>query len=107
MATVSLPISNDPWSELQVKLDGVGYTIELRWNTRASAWFMELRDTDDNVLVTGRKITVDWPLINLRDNNPLLPPGQLYAYDTSGQSLDPTLDDLGTRVVLLYLEATA
>ena len=40
-----------------------------------------------------------------REVNENMPPGVLFALDTSDQNLDPTLEDFGTRVVLVYLES--
>ena len=105
MALVLIPITNDPESEVSVKLEGVVYTFRLRWNVRSGAWFLDLRDANDEVLFAGRKLVVDWVLSGWRDTDPRLPPGRLLAYDTSGQQTDPTLDDLGTRVVLEYWES--
>lgn len=104
MATVIIPVSTHPHHELQVKLDGVVYTLELRWNRRDSGWYLTVKDEADAVLVASRRLVCDWPIVGLREQPPVLP-GQLWVYDTSGEQLDPTLEDLGTRVLLLYEEA--
>lgn len=105
MSTLQLPITNDTWSEVNIKLEGTVYTFETRWNTRASAWFMTVADSDGVVISGAKKIVCSWPLFGWRETDTRMFPGLLYAYDTSGQGLDPTIDDLGSRVIVLYDEA--
>lgn len=105
MAVVTIPVTNDPESWVAVKLDGVNYTLRLRWNVRSGAWFMDILDAEDNFLAAGRKLVVEWALNLLRDTDPNLPQGMLFCRDTTGQKADPTLESLGTTVLLLYSEA--
>jgi len=107
MALLIIPVTNEPWSEVKAKLDGKVYVLTFRWNTRDGAWFMDLADADGAILKPGIKLVCDWPLTAFRDTDPGLPPGMLSMFDTSGGQIDPTLDDLGTRVLLLYEEANA
>jgi hypothetical protein len=107
MSTVIIPVTNDPWGSVTVKLDGTNYQFETHWNTRAGAWFMDILSEDGVVLRGGIKIVVGWPpLTAYRYGVVGMPPGAITAVDTSGQYIDPTLDDLGSRVVLLYGETT-
>src|SRR3972149_132195 len=46
---------------------------------------------------------LDWPLLR-RVRGPRRPPGSLVAVDATGSMLPPTLDDLGTRVQLVYVD---
>lgn len=100
---IEIPLPNSvPLFELQIELDGVTYSLELRWNARAGAWFAHLRDAEGGVLVMGRRVVVDFPLFS-RTQKAGAPPGQLVAVDTSGKQQDPVLDDLGARVRLIYV----
>lgn len=105
MSTVILPVGNEPWSEQSFKLDGAVYTLTIRWNTRDGAFFMDLYDANGDLLKPAIKLVCDWPLTGLRDTDPRMPPGVLRVLDTTGAQIDPTLDDLGTRCLLLYEEA--
>ena len=107
MALIAIPVTNDPWSEVTVSLDGSVYLLAFRWNTREGAWFMDISDANGDLLKPGIKLVCDWPLTSLRDTDPGLPPGMLSVFDQGGAQVDPTLDDLGTRVLLLYEEANA
>lgn len=90
-----------PHFELQVTLEDVTYTLELRWNERASAWFMNVLDAEGvTMLQAGLRLVADWMLGSF--NVGAQPPGAFVARDTSGLGIDPTLEDLGTRVQLLY-----
>lgn len=85
----------------QVTLDGTTYTLEFRWNTRASAWFMNVLTEQADPVIAGIRIVVDMPL-GIRSSDTRRPKGLLFAVDTSGQRRDPGIDDFGTRVFLLY-----
>lgn len=106
MSSIVIPVTNDPWGSVTAKLDGVNYTIETHWNTRAAAWFFDVLNEDGDVLKAGIKIVVSWPLCGWRETDPDMMPGVITAIDTSGAQEDPTLDDLGTRVLLVYGETT-
>lgn len=91
-----------PWFDMQVVLDSVTYTLELRWNKRAAAWFLTLWDeTAATRLYASMKAVIAWPLNAYRSGAKL--PGALILFDTSGQSLAPALADLGDRVRLYYI----
>jgi hypothetical protein len=87
-----------------VDLEGSTYVVELRWNVRAGAWFMSLFDRARAPIAVGRKVVLG---ANLRGRSAdgRLPPGTLLALDTSGSGRDATETDLGTRVLLAYVES--
>jgi hypothetical protein len=104
---MSVIIPNRPdltWYDMQVVLENVTYTLEFRWNTRESAWYMDLKAEDDDPIVTSVKIVVDFPLC-ARLNDPRRPSGYFLANDTTNLSQDPGIADLGDRVRLLYFTA--
>lgn len=106
MATLLLPVRHDvPYSDFEVELEGRSYTFETRWNERAGAWFLTVKDTAGVVLVAGRKMVLGAGLLG-RSPDARLPPGGLLLVDTSGTEIDPGRDDLGERVVLAYYEST-
>ena len=107
MATIIIPVTNEPESTATYSLEGVNYGFRFRYNERAGAWFFDL-STDAGVpLVTGHKVVVSAFLFGWRETSADMPPGALFAYDTSDQRLDPTLEDFGTRVILTYVESVA
>ncbi len=106
MALLDLALTNYPDREQTFALDGTNYVIRTRYNERAGAWFFDLSLEDGTALITGKKIVVTWPLAGVREYGDRLIPGWLFATDTSAADLDPTLEDLGTRVLLQYLESS-
>lgn len=108
MATLEIPVDSvDAHYDLQVTLDGVALIHEYRWNARSEAWYIDILTADGEVIVAGRKVVIDWPLMmyGFRDSDDRLPRGELFAIDTSGAGLRPGRNDLGGRVKVYYSEA--
>lgn len=91
-----------PSFKFQCDLDGQTYGLQFVWNERFGAWFMSIFDVNDNPLICGVRVVVDFPLA-FRSTLAGLFPGMLIALDTSGQHIDPGLNDFGTRVLLQYI----
>lgn len=107
---VVIPLRSDlPHFDLQVVLGDSVYTLELCWNSRERAWYMNVQTEAGDDIINGVKVVVDFPLAR-RSRDPRCPAGVLIAVDTSGESRDPRWDevlqvgDLGDRVQLLYFE---
>lgn len=77
------------------------YVINQRWNTRDGAWYFDLLDQDESVIVAGIKIVLGVEL-GRRTTDSRMPKGIFWAADLSGEGRDATLDDLGTRVVVYF-----
>jgi hypothetical protein len=102
---VTLPLVVDtPYFEVEAQLDGVLYAFEFRWNARVGQWFLNLADAVRDPIVSGVAVVVDWPLMR-RSADPRMPPGALFAVDTTDTQTDPGLSDLGRRVMLVYFTA--
>lgn len=104
-----LPLRADvDWFAYSVELDGTTYGFEYRWNERAGdagAWFLTLSDASGSVLVAGRRLVVDFPLLSRFRSDSRLPPGLLLGVDVGGASVDPGRDALGVGFRLLYYTA--
>lgn len=104
MAILVIPTTTDvPHYSVQVELDGALFTFTLRWNERAGAWFMTVADANDETIVAGIKVVVNFPLLRklVAENRPA---GEIYAVDPTHDG-DPGRNDLGGRVLLMYKEA--
>lgn len=85
-------------------LDGVNYTLEFRWNTYDSRWYVRILDEMGQTILAGDcRVSADTPIY--ASSTQRTPPGFLYPFDSSGQALDPGLSDLGARVQLWYITA--
>jgi hypothetical protein len=103
--SVIVPLADDSdHYNFTVELDGVTYGMEFTWNYRESAWYFDLSDSSGVLLLAHRKAVVGFPVTG-RFLNEALPPGNLVFQDTSKQSQDPGLTDLGNRVQLFYFSA--
>jgi hypothetical protein len=84
-------------------LNSVQYLVDIRWNGRESACYMDIFAEDESPIRRGMKIVLG-TLLGGRSADPRFP-GVLIASDLSGEGRDAGLDDLGTRVaVYLYSE---
>lgn len=95
-----------------VTLDEVSFDFVFRWNNRDDCWYLSIFDPTVAEAVDGSRIPiigsipvlVGWALLaqyRMRER----PLGDLVAFDTSGQELDPGRRDLGSRVLLIYYTA--
>jgi hypothetical protein len=78
-------------------IDSTPYILDVRWNARSNAWFLDVFEVDEVPIFRGAKIVLG-TYLGRRANHPLVRRGVLLAVDTSGAGLDAGLDDLGTRV---------
>lgn len=97
--------SASPWSRQRVSLDGRDFVIDLDWNGREGAWFAHVSTAAGELVCGGRKLVAGGTVGRGVEGDPRAPGGRFKVVDTSGQSLDPGIDDLGGRVLLAYIDA--
>ena len=104
MAAIPIALNEDyPWYSFSVTLENVTYTFTVAFNTRANRWYLSIGDAVGNQIVAG------FPLLIGRDllaayRTQAVPPGYLFAFDTSGQGLQPTAASFLTDHQLVYFE---
>lgn len=97
-----LPIdASEPAYTVDVALSGAMYRFAVAWNTREEAWSLGLLTAAGEPIQTGVRIVADYPLF-ASGNDPRLPPGRILVTDLSGRGQDPTRENLGTDVVVIY-----
>lgn len=100
---LTLPVFTDTANnEYQIALDGKLYFIALAWNNISQAWIMRLRDEERNLLIACQPIRLGLDLFKGNKDTNVLPPGVMFAYDTTETGSEPTRDNLGTDVLLMY-----
>lgn len=82
-------------------LNGDPFIIDVHWNGRDEAWYMDVLAEDETPIRHGIKILLGSPL-GRRTIDPRFPRGMFLASDLSGEGRDAGLDDLGTRVVVYF-----
>jgi hypothetical protein len=101
-----LPIEpSNGYYSIRPVLDGVTYEIVVRLNDRMSAYFLDLYDAERTPLVLGRRVVIEWDIFGLARHLEGAPPGAIMAMDTTPRKEDPTFEDFGTRVLLVYHDA--
>lgn len=90
-----------PRQRFTLSLDGVRLGVRLGWQERLASWYVDFLDSDNEPILTGRRIAVgDNLFASCSDDR--LPPGMLLVIDTTGTDVDPGSADLGDRVLLIY-----
>lgn len=104
---IEIPLSEGaplPFFDFQVPLDGATYTLQIRWNVRASSWYMDvLNEQSDVVYIAGLRLCADWPLAAY--NTGRRPEGGFVLVDSAGEGADPDIASLGVRHRLMYFTA--
>jgi hypothetical protein len=101
MAVLQIPTRTDSDNyTMTVTLEGVAYSFSFVWNYRSLCWEMSISGFIDGLAIrVGVDLLAACPVEGQ-------PPGNFVAFDTSGKEQDPGINDLGSRVLLLYREST-
>ncbi len=78
------------------------FSLSFTWNTRDRGWYIDVADDEGTPIAMGLRIVVG-TLMMRRCVKANRPNGFFFAVDTNGTNVDPAIDDLGTRVKLLFL----
>ena len=101
----SIPInSNSPSYKMRTTLGNDEYVFKIDWNERLSRWMFSLYDAQDNPLVVGLYLRVNFDLLSRFKINGM-PSGMLMLYDASGSGEECGRNELGTRCKLLFRSA--
>ena len=105
MANQELPlVPSVAFQRVSTQLEDVQFILDVRWNGRDDAWYMDLLAEDEEPIKVGMKITLG-TLLGARSANAEFPVGVFLVIDTSGEDVNATFDDFGDRVVVMYVPA--
>ena len=105
MAVLVIPTRSDLDNyKFTIDLEGLTYGFEFHYNGRMQKWVFDLTQEDGTPILQSTPVYVN-QLPLQRFQTELKPPGEILFLDTSGANLDPTEDDLGTRVLMMYIES--
>ena len=90
-------------------LNGVPYLFRFLPNSRANdgegAWLIDILAADGEALDVGRKLIETSDMYaEIKDDDSRLPQGQVVVRRVEGDAGDPLLTELGTSVVVEYVE---
>lgn len=99
---LEIPVSQSAYSSITVDLDQETFRIDLRWNSREEAWYMDVRQVDDTPIRIGVKVTPQAP-INLPYHTEGMPRGVLQVLPERSTILRVGRYDFGTNAKLYYI----
>ena len=106
MAIRIIPVDPDLVAQkFKISLDGVTYTFDLDFNDRSGRYRLNIFDTQENELIFGIPMLINYDLLKYHKYNPLLPQGTLFLVNLEEDNVDPGIDDLGSSVIMVYDEA--
>ena len=106
MPGVIIPLEpSSPNYRVGVTLAGEQFILDVRWNTRESAWYLDVLQEDETPIRQGLKITLGLP-IGGHVADAAWPGGYFYALDTERTGVDAGLDDMGERVQLYWFDSS-
>ena len=101
-----IPTYTDPYQSLDISIGGKAYTVKLRWNYSFSFWVIDILSRDREEILRGVKLVKNTPLVNRFGLSQLPLYGDIACIDLGHDSEEPTLDGLGERFKLLYVDWT-
>ncbi len=93
-----------PFYETEVTLDGVIFRLEFKFNDRDQAWYLNIKDVNDNQLRSGIRVVSDWALLRLWQEVQTKPAGEMVPVAQGGIARPALIDELGEDVILTYLD---
>lgn len=105
--TLEIPVRSDiPSYEFKTDLENVLYNFSIRWNERMATWIMDIGDEQGVIIVGGIPLLTGINILGPYKNE-LLPPGLFVVYDETGENRNPTRENFGVDIKLLYQESTS
>lgn len=98
-----LPLTSAfPIYRFGTSLDGEQFTIDVRWNGRDEAWYLDILSEDGTAIRRGIKLVLG-ALLGGRVVDPHFPDGVLIVADLARLGRDAAVDDLGDRVAVYFV----
>jgi hypothetical protein len=86
---------------ISVTLESIPYLFTFKWNVRGAYYTLDILTRDAVLLIGGIKVVINSGLTRKFPKTGM-PPGELFAIDSSGGNAPITFDDLAERVELVY-----
>jgi len=99
---IEIPTRNDiPSYTFRIDLDGVTYTLGIRYNERMDRWIMDFKTENSEDIINGIPLLLGVSLLG-RFKDTRLPPGDLFMINIENENIEANRDNFGTNAKLLY-----
>jgi len=101
---IIVPFSDSNFSAFiqEITIDDRVYKFRFYWNDRFKYWSMSIFDFEDNIILHGIKLVVNYELLN-PFRHLEIPRGALYIIDTTDNINKIGRNDMDVNCRLLYL----
>lgn len=94
-----------PHSEQTTTLDGRTFLLRFDWIQRAARWHLGILQADGTPIVMGLPLVNGVDILRPHRSDPRVPQGSFAVIDLSGKDREPSLENFGEDIVLLYAVA--
>lgn len=92
--------NESPHFSVGTVINDQSYTFSCKWNSRDNSWYLDVDEESGTPIVSGVRIVLG-VYLGRKSTHPLFTSGVFVAIDLSRQSKEATIDDLGTRVIVV------
>ncbi len=87
-----------------IDLGGTIYNLLIYWNNRTELWFLDIRDLNQNPILTGSLLSPNNPIFANSRANQSLPNGDIVLIDLKNDldNVDLTFDTFGVRYQVVF-----
>lgn len=94
-----------PPYRMQVTLSGIVYGLSFRWNSRAAVWTFSISAAGGALIADSIPVRNGLPLAAWAKAVAGIPPGDFWTVPVEHDASDAGQSDLGSRVLMTYLQA--
>jgi len=89
---------------IDIELANTLFKLKFNWNARESSWYMDIQDSEENDILIGLKLTINYRLLKQYRALENLPDGDFYLWDLKQNVNEGVLDfdNFGHRYPLLF-----
>lgn len=96
MATLRIPVKRNVF-DYTMQVESLAFTIRLYLNYRIDSWLMDIPGAEGIRLVGGIDLLSQFRHLEV-------PPGEIRIMDLDDMDREPTKENFGDRVILVYIE---
>lgn len=101
---IQIPFTTYPCYTQDIKIEGIYYRFLFVWNTRSETWSLTISNVDEEVIISGIVLVINYDLLH-GFHHLDLPKGGLFVIDSTGNTSKIAYDDFSgnRRLKLIYM----